>query len=106
MEIDPESLSEAMNEADKLAQVTGVNTDVVGWYHSHPNITVFPSQVDINTQFRLQVIGSHFIGLIFSVFVVHNQTNKSELIAFQSYDDINDGIKKARTLRVIIVDNN
>ncbi len=49
VEIDPESLSEAMSEAEKLTKETGIITDVVGWYHSHPNITVFPSQVDINT---------------------------------------------------------
>ena len=49
VEIDPEQLSHAMNEAEKLTQETKIATDVVGWYHSHPNITVFPSQVDINT---------------------------------------------------------
>jgi proteasome lid subunit RPN8/RPN11 len=36
-------LSVAMTEAEKLSTITGIQTDVVGWYHSHPNITVFPS---------------------------------------------------------------
>lgn len=49
MEIDPESLSEAMYESEKLSKEAGFPIDVIGWYHSHPNITVFPSQVDINT---------------------------------------------------------
>ncbi len=40
---------------------------VVGWYHSHPKITVFPSTVDVNTQYSQQRAGD-FIGLIFSVF--------------------------------------
>lgn len=69
VEIDPESLSEAMYESEKLSKEAGFPIDVIGWYHSHPNITVFPSQVDINTQHSLQLVGKDFIGLIFSVFV-------------------------------------
>ena len=43
-------LYEAYNEAEQMAKETqGLRAEVVGWYHSHPNITVFPSQVDINT---------------------------------------------------------
>ena len=54
VEIDPMQLSEAMGEAEFLTQEAkgSVQIDVVGWYHSHPNITVFPSQVDINTQYQ------------------------------------------------------
>lgn len=111
MEIDPESLSEAMVEAEILQKEAGIPIDVVGWYHSHPNITVFPSQVDINTQHSLQLVGKDFIGLIFSVFVgsagqaAQFNVGKTELIAFQSYEDYSDGIKKARTLPVKIVDS-
>jgi len=70
---------------------------------------VFPSQVDINTQFGLQAAGKDFIGLIFSVFVTNNQNNisKTEVIAFQSYEDISiqgGGVKKALTIPVKIVD--
>ncbi len=43
VEIDITQLSEAMTEAEKLTRETKQKTDVVGWYHSHPNITVFPS---------------------------------------------------------------
>lgn len=38
-----------MDEAEKLSNITLNPTVVVGWYHSHPNITVFPSKVDIDT---------------------------------------------------------
>ncbi len=72
VEIDPITLSEAMHEAELLSKESLIPTDVVGWYHSHPNITVFPSQVDINTQLNLQLVGKYFIGLIFSVFVANN----------------------------------
>jgi proteasome lid subunit RPN8/RPN11 len=32
-----------MFEAEKLSKQAGFQIDVIGWYHSHPNITVFPS---------------------------------------------------------------
>jgi len=111
VEIDPEQLSDAMVQAEQLSRDTGRLFDVVGWYHSHPNITVFPSQVDINTQLSMQMIGSDFIGIIFSVFVGSTKVSgssaigKTELIAFQSYEDYADGQKKARTLRVKIVES-
>ena len=43
VEIDPEALSEAMFEAEKLSKELKEQIFVIGWYHSHPNITVFPS---------------------------------------------------------------
>lgn len=51
------------------------------------------------------MVGSNFVGLIFSVFVSSNHTNtqKTDLIAFQSYTDL-DGKKKARTIKVTIID--
>eukprot|EP00347_Sterkiella_histriomuscorum_P018348 403345851 len=106
VEIDAMQLYEAYQEAEEMQkQYKGeLRTEVVGWYHSHPNITVFPSQVDINTQFGSQLGGNDsFIGLIFSVFVTNNQNNisKSELIAFQSYEDLSEGgVKKACTIPI------
>lgn len=41
---------------------------VLGWYHSHPHITVWPSHVDVGTQADYQLMDSNFIGLIFSCF--------------------------------------
>ena len=99
-----------MEEAEKVSKEANTPIHVIGWYHSHPNITVFPSQVDINTQLAMQMIGADFIGLIFSVFVGSTLSSnlsigKTELIAFQSYEDFADGQKKARTLPIRIVDS-
>ncbi|CDW81186.1 lys-63-specific deubiquitinase brcc36-like [Stylonychia lemnae] len=110
VEIDAIQMYEASIEAEALSKENDFSAKVVGWYHSHPNITVFPSQVDINTQFNSQLGGNDsFIGLIFSVFITNNQNNisKTEIIAFQSYEDPNDpGIKKACTIPVKILDHN
>jgi len=68
--------------AESLAPLT-----VVGWYHSHPHITVFPSDVDIMTHDQYQSSMSKFwLGLIFGVFNYEEakSTNRFQLIAFQS----------------------
>ena len=41
---------------------------VIGWYHSHPHITVLPSHVDVATQASYQQLDAGFIGIIFSTF--------------------------------------
>jgi len=45
VEISTEQLVEASEEADQLTAKLGRNMRVVGWYHSHPHITVLPSAV-------------------------------------------------------------
>lgn len=57
---------------------------VVGWYHSHPHITVLPSHVDVKTQGQYQALGN-FLGLIFSVF----DKGRLEMCAFQSRQNRN-----------------
>ncbi|VDN12757.1 unnamed protein product [Dibothriocephalus latus] len=53
--------------------------NVVGWYHSHPHITPFPSDVDLKIQTNFQHLDRNFIGLIFSVFVTqHNSPSISD----------------------------
>ncbi|TKC34746.1 hypothetical protein EI555_006313, partial [Monodon monoceros] len=47
VEISPEQL---------LAELTGRPMRVVGWYHSHPHITVWPSHVDVRTQAMYQMM--------------------------------------------------
>ena len=37
-------------EAERFSMTTGVLTRIIGWYHSHPHITVHPSHVDVRTQ--------------------------------------------------------
>ncbi|WVZ99438.1 hypothetical protein U9M48_044734 [Paspalum notatum var. saurae] len=61
------------------------NTRVIGWYHSHPHITVLPSHVDVRTQAMFQLLDTGFVGLIFSCFSEDAQkVGKIQVIAFQS----------------------
>eukprot|EP01119_Soliformovum_irregulare_P022233 TRINITY_DN7567_c0_g1_i1.p1 TRINITY_DN7567_c0_g1~~TRINITY_DN7567_c0_g1_i1.p1 ORF type:complete len:142 (-),score=25.96 TRINITY_DN7567_c0_g1_i1:502-897(-) len=68
VEISPEQLAAASHEAEKISEQLGRRTRVIGWYHSHPHITVLPSHVDIQTQALYQMLDSGFVGLIFSCF--------------------------------------
>ena len=58
---------------------------VVGWYHSHPHITVFPSDVDLRTQNQYEQVDATWIGLIFGVYDQNevNKTHTFQWIAFQ-----------------------
>lgn len=90
VEISPEQLSSGAIEAEALGEKMRRPVQVVGWYHSHPHITVWPSHVgnfecvsdplllfptctpppplDVRTQANYQLMGPHFVGLIFSCF--------------------------------------
>jgi BRCA1/BRCA2-containing complex subunit 3 len=48
VEISPEQLTNAAIQADKLTHELGQPVRVLGWYHSHPHITVWPSHVGKN----------------------------------------------------------
>ena len=41
---------------------------VLGWYHSHPRITVQPSHVDLRTQSGWQGMDGDFVGIIVAAF--------------------------------------
>eukprot|EP00112_Aurelia_sp_Birch-Aquarium-sp1_P004830 Seg1546.20 transcript_id=Seg1546.20/GoldUCD/mRNA.D3Y31 product="Lys-63-specific deubiquitinase BRCC36-like" protein_id=Seg1546.20/GoldUCD/D3Y31 len=41
---------------------------IIGWYHSHPHITVWPSHVDVRTQSMYQMMDQDFVGIIISCF--------------------------------------
>ncbi|KAL0463915.1 UNVERIFIED_CONTAM: Lys-63-specific deubiquitinase BRCC36 [Sesamum latifolium] len=70
-----------------MTMATGTTTRVIGWYHSHPHITVLPSHVDVRTQAMYQLLDSGFIGLIFSCFSEDAQkVGRIQVIAFQSLD--------------------
>ncbi|MBN3323647.1 BRCC3 deubiquitinase, partial [Atractosteus spatula] len=81
VEISPEQLS-----AYKLAEMTGRPMRVVGWYHSHPHITVWPSHVDVRTQAMYQMMDQGFVGLIFSCFIEDKNTKTGRVLytCFQS----------------------
>ena len=84
VEIGFENLALAPTIAEKLSMSSSEGMQeslrVVGWYHSHPHITVFPSHVDVKTQGSYQQFDEGFIGLIFSVF----NKEKIQVCAFQS----------------------
>lgn len=83
VEFDDIQISQAVIYADELSNKHRIKLKVVGWYHSHPKITVPPSHVDLNTQLTQQSLGS-FVGLIFSVFTKEQNSQKFESIAFQT----------------------
>ncbi|NXB49095.1 BRCC3 deubiquitinase, partial [Leucopsar rothschildi] len=95
VEISPEQLSAASTEAEisfsreqarQLAEMTGRPMRVVGWYHSHPHITVWPSHVDVRTQAMYQMMDQGFVGLIFSCFIEDKNTKTGRILytCFQS----------------------
>ncbi|CAN1278672.1 Lys-63-specific deubiquitinase BRCC36 [Linum perenne] len=87
VETNPEQLAAASAQAERMTAKTGRTTRVIGWYHSHPHITVFPSHVDVRTQAMYQLLDPGFIGLIFSCFSEDtNKVGRIQVIAFQSSD--------------------
>ncbi|KAK7090532.1 hypothetical protein V1264_010316 [Littorina saxatilis] len=79
VEISPEQLSDASTKAERLAQELKRPMRVIGWYHSHPHITVWPSHVDVRTQAMYQMMDDNFVGLIFSVFNEDKNTKQSRI---------------------------
>ncbi|CAI5476041.1 unnamed protein product [Closterium sp. Yama58-4] len=106
VETTPEQLAAASAEAERMSAATGMRTRVIGWYHSHPHITVHPSHVDdskhpmclfpslsvwcpsdVRTQGMYQMLDEGFVGLIFSAFnraSSHAQAGQLQAVAFQS----------------------
>eukprot|EP00850_Spirogloea_muscicola_P019606 SM000195S05253 [mRNA] locus=s195:77747:82044:+ [translate_table: standard] len=85
VETNPEQLAAATAQAERLSATTGRTTRVIGWYHSHPHITVFPSHVDVRTQGMYQMMDDGFVGLIFSCFSEDsNKVGRIQATAFQS----------------------
>ncbi|CAA2999110.1 lys-63-specific deubiquitinase BRCC36-like [Olea europaea subsp. europaea] len=86
VETNPEQLT-AASAQHRVTMATGITTRVIGWYHSHPHITVLPSHVDVRTQAMYQLLDSGFIGLIFSCFSEDaRKVGRIQVIAFQSSD--------------------
>ncbi|XP_065844087.1 lys-63-specific deubiquitinase BRCC36-like [Oscarella lobularis] len=85
VEISPEQLARGAQEAERMAEISRRPMRVLGWYHSHPHITVWPSHVDTRTQAMYQNMDPDFIGLIFSCFNSDPQNfSRIELTCFQS----------------------
>ncbi|CAH1154097.1 unnamed protein product [Phaedon cochleariae] len=86
VEISPEQLCTASVHAEQLQAKLDRPMRVIGWYHSHPHITVWPSHVDIGTQGMYQTMEPLFVGLIFSVFQNDSRlrTNQIQVTCFQA----------------------
>ncbi|PIN10130.1 26S proteasome regulatory complex, subunit RPN11 [Handroanthus impetiginosus] len=99
VETNPEQLTAASVHAERMTMETGTTTRVIGWYHSHPHITVLPSHVDVRTQAMYQLLDSGFIGLIFSCFSEDAQkVGRIQVIAFQSLDGKQNHVMKPVSL--------
>ena len=68
VEVEDIQLSSAMDKAEELSQQINQKSNLIGWFHSHPNITIFPSHVDLRSQHNLQTLGVDFIGIIISCY--------------------------------------
>ncbi|XP_076654103.1 lys-63-specific deubiquitinase BRCC36 isoform X1 [Halictus rubicundus] len=90
VEISSVQLLEAVNEAERLTEELKHPVRVLGWYHSHPHITVCPSHLDITTQTTYQMMDPNFVGLIFSVFSESKDSKEQEisLTCFQSHHGV------------------
>ncbi|KAJ1966725.1 BRCA1 BRCA2-containing complex, subunit 3 [Dispira parvispora] len=86
VEVSPEQLHLAVLQAESASKEQGRHIRVIGWYHSHPHITVYPSDVDLATQERQQQLDPRFFGSIFSCFDENQQDQSQRLqtICFQS----------------------
>eukprot|EP00050_Salpingoeca_kvevrii_P002915 m.208543 g.208543 ORF g.208543 m.208543 type:complete len:211 (-) comp10717_c0_seq23:458-1090(-) len=71
----------------ELSEQTGRYIRVIGWYHSHPHITVWPSHVDVGTQASYQLLDDCFLGLIVSCFAkegADTDTGQIRMTCFQA----------------------
>ncbi|XP_053625693.1 lys-63-specific deubiquitinase BRCC36-like isoform X1 [Plodia interpunctella] len=91
VEISEEQLVQATLRAEELAAEVDRPLRVVGWYHSHPHITVWPSHVDLATQSMYQRMDSSFVGIIFAVFLTEQSTKAPsvQITCFQSINGSN-----------------
>ena len=67
VEFDEIQIAQAVEIAEELKKENKIPANVIGWYHSHPKITIPPSNVDLETQKSQQYQGA-FVGLIISCF--------------------------------------
>ncbi|KAJ6810649.1 uncharacterized protein M6B38_283085 [Iris pallida] len=110
VETNPEQLAAASAEAEisiiLMTRTTGKTTRVIGWYHSHPHITVLPSHVDVRTQAMYQLLDTGFIGLIFSCFSEDAQkVGRIQVIAFQSLDGKQRNVSPVNNSSVVEVES-
>ena len=92
VEISPEQLSAALTESQTLSQEMGKEVRVLGWYHSHPHITISPSHVDVRTQHQYQILDPNFFGLIVSAFNEEiDRSSSIKITCFQADKELRSG---------------
>ncbi|KAL4705143.1 hypothetical protein ACJJTC_018714 [Scirpophaga incertulas] len=105
VEISEEQLVQATLRAEELAAEVERPLRVVGWYHSHPHITVWPSHVDLATQSMYQRMDSSFVGIIFAAFLTE-QTTKAPSVQITCFQSTNEGsTQNRREIQLEIVNN-
>ncbi|KAJ0180509.1 hypothetical protein K1T71_003913 [Dendrolimus kikuchii] len=106
VEISEEQLVQATLKAEELAAEVGRPLRVVGWYHSHPHITVWPSHVDLATQSMYQRMEPTFVGIIFAVFLT-DQATKAPSVQITCFQSVNEGSSQSRReIQMEITNNN
>ncbi|CDS40382.1 lys 63 specific deubiquitinase BRCC36 [Echinococcus multilocularis] len=92
VEVADEDMILGSQKADELGKRLGQNLCVLGWYHSHPHITVHPSDQDIRTQALYEKLNGNFFGLIVSVFD-NNDANKQQTISMACFRSNKEPVK-------------
>ncbi|XP_039128880.1 lys-63-specific deubiquitinase BRCC36-like [Dioscorea cayenensis subsp. rotundata] len=81
----PKPLAAASLQDEKMTLTTGSTTQVIGWYHPHPHITILPSHVDVRTQAMYQLLDAGSIRLTLSCFSEDaKKVGRIQVIVFQS----------------------
>lgn len=97
---------EAVTYAEEVSKQLNDNLRVLGWYHSHPHITVSPSHVDLKTQAMYQNMDKHFVGIIFSVFSSstsnRSKCNDIQVTCFQTNTRLNNQFSRLEICLEII----
>eukprot|EP00672_Neobodo_designis_P015974 CAMPEP_0174837560 /NCGR_PEP_ID=MMETSP1114-20130205/6826_1 /TAXON_ID=312471 /ORGANISM="Neobodo designis, Strain CCAP 1951/1" /LENGTH=255 /DNA_ID=CAMNT_0016071627 /DNA_START=55 /DNA_END=819 /DNA_ORIENTATION=+ len=99
VEIPTDQLCKVTDEAEVMSAVVGQKTRVIGWYHSHPHITPYPSAVDLATQATCQLMERCWVGLIFSVFNTDKKSQRQR-ITLHSFATLVDGSGQQHHLKV------
>uniref|UniRef100_A0A8D8TIB5 Lys-63-specific deubiquitinase BRCC36 n=1 Tax=Cacopsylla melanoneura TaxID=428564 RepID=A0A8D8TIB5_9HEMI len=96
VEASPEQLFQAVTEAEKLSKIYNRELRVIGWFHSHPHITVWPSDVDLKTQRDMQTMEMCFVGIIASVFCCDKKSKENQitLTCFQTKESADYSCKR------------
>lgn len=108
VEISPEQLCSAGMDVEEIACAEKKPLKVLGWYHSHPHITVWPSHVDLRTQATYQeYMDPRFIGIIFSVYNGEKENlNRIQVTCFQTKKRNNEFHRHEIPIEIISKPNN